>query len=165
MRRQTISFGESLAATAGVLLIASMPTLTWFEADVISIVPAGAAIEEATNAVNAFQAFAALDFALLGCGLLLVAVPVAGAFGWVSSDAGARVTLLTSLVAVGLVVTRLLFPPGRVSEVAGFETTIGRGPGIYAALVISLLALVGGYLAVREVDEDARALRRAAGAL
>ncbi len=159
-----LSAGELLAALAGGLLLVSMLALNWFSAIAVPIAgdPLATAAAPGVYSVNAFEALTFVDIVLVGSVVLLVGVPLTRWLGGGSGDRRAPLLLFAAVLAVALIAFRIMLPPGVEGTQSGFQLTVVVERGAFVALGLGLLALIGGYLAVRRqtIDASARARRR-----
>jgi hypothetical protein len=147
-----LKFGDLIAAGGAVVLFISL-FLDWYTADVegFGSIPGGeGGIGSAWDALDIGSIF------LLLVVLVVLAIVVLRALG--NEPAGLPVPLSTIVLGLGALATlyvlfRLLVSPVDVPDVLEDAVDIGRGIGVFLALLSVLAIAAGGFLSARERGE------------
>lgn len=133
-----VSFGETIAAVSGFLLILFM-FLPWFGVD----------LGFQTVNANFWEVSGFLDIVLFLVGVIAIGAAVAQAAGAMPANLPApagMIVLAAGALAVLIVVFRLLVPPdGGVDDL-----DLGRKIGIFLGLIAAAGVTFGGYTAMNE---------------
>lgn len=133
-----VSFGETIAAVSGFLLILFM-FLPWFGVD----------LGFQTVNANFWEVSGFLDIVLFLVGVVAIGAAVAQAAGAMPANLPApagMIVLAAGALAVLIVVFRLLVPPdGGVDDL-----DLGRKIGIFLGLIAAAGVTFGGYTAMNE---------------
>ena len=152
MELRKLDAGEIVAGVAGIVLIASMALLNWFDVDV----PPGT---QPIGGFDAFRAFDVVDILLLLIALTAIALPVSALVATRTDVPIALSAFLTlgAIVASLVLIYRLIDTPDlsgdrfaldRPPFNIGFETTVGAGA--FVGLLATVAIAVGGWLAMRD---------------
>jgi hypothetical protein len=136
-----------------------MLALTWFGVQVEPSATGPGALEAgASSTATAFQAFSSVDILLVACIILFVVLPLLG-----GGPVAARVITGVAVLAIVLIAISIITPPGHGAE--GYDVLITTRIGAYIGLLFAVLALIGGFLAMRQASADSRALTQVADSL
>ena len=144
MDASRLSFGETVAAASGVLLLFTMFVFDWFGYD---DVPGGA---------NAWEWMSFLDIVLFICGLVAIALAVMRAGGSMPQLPWPPGLIVAGAGALALLIVlfRLVFPgDGPLDEIAaglGVEPDSTRKFGVFLGLLAAGGMAYGGYTAMNE---------------